>query len=157
MTARNASFDINPGWGSHRAMLEAALRKLKPGDLVIEHGCGVYSSPLIASFDVRVIVVEESRGWGDWACWLYSTAGRVVDVVSRAKQAVPEMANAALVFVDGAARERADMLRWVLAAGVPTVIAHDTEDAQYGYRLDAVGYEVSHTTEMPRTTMWRRL
>lgn len=156
MTARNACFDINTGWGSHRRDLQTVLGRLAPGSLVIEHGCGMYSSPLISRYNVRVIVVEESQGWGSWVEWMYRGANREVTRLERAKQAVRFLADAALVFVDGAARERADMLKWALAAGVPTVIAHDTEDAQYGYRLDADGYDVAHSTEMPRTTTWTK-
>lgn len=156
MTQRNYCFDIEPSWGSHAATLDAEIAKLAPGSLVIEHGAGMYSTPLIARRNVRPVCIEEASGWASWAKWMY--ADRDVRMLSRAKEALPLLADAALVFIDGAARERGDLLKWSLAAGVPVVIAHDTEEPrQYGYYIDVPGYAVAHDGVRPRTTTWRRL
>jgi len=161
MTAKSYCFDIEPGWGSHAGYLETELAKLEPSALVIEHGAGMYSSTLVSTFDVKVICIEEVKGWASSARWLYRNAGRDVTVVDRAKQVIPRLADAALVFVDGATRERGDLVRWALDAGVPVVIAHDTEDDErkkYGYRFDErPDYTIEHSPERPATTIWRKV
>lgn len=152
MTQRNYCFDIEPAWGSHAPTLAAVLETLPAGSLVIEHGAGMYSSPLIARHDLRVICIEEVTGWRSWAKWLY---GDRVTLLSRAKEAIPRLAGAALVFIDGAARERADLLKWALSAQAPVIIAHDTHDSQYGYSLAARGdYVIEHDGNTPATTRW---
>lgn len=154
MTQRNYCFDIEPQWGSHAPTIEAALDTLAPGSLVIEHGAGMYSSPLIARRDLRVLCIEEAPGWRSWAAWLY---GDRATLLSRAKECVPHLSSSALVFIDGAARERADLLKWALDAGVPAVIAHDTHDPQYGYRIGArADYVATHDSGRPQTSFWRK-
>ncbi len=149
--------DASPAWGSHVTALAVALSCLAPGALVIEHGAGIYSSPLIARFDVRVLVVEEAPGWRSWSYWLYESARRESRSIDRAKLAIPSLAGAGLVFIDGAARERADLLRWSLEADVPYVIAHDTEAGCYGYPRHLLERgETVHVAGLPATTVWRR-
>lgn len=161
MTAKSYCFDIEPGWGTHTLHLEAELANLAPGSLVIEHGAGMYSSTLISTFDLKVVCIEEAPGWASWAQWLYGAAGRDVTVIGRAKESRSYFADAQLLFVDGAARERGDLVRWALDAGVPVVIAHDTEDDErkkYGYRLDArADYSIEHSNARPATTIWRKV
>lgn len=156
MTQRNYGFDIEPMWGSHAQALASELSSLDSAALVIEHGAGMFSTPLIARCDVRVICIEEAPGWSAWAKWMY--ADRNAMFLSRAKQIVDHLPDAALVFIDGAARERGDLLKWALDAGSAVVVAHDTEEPRrYGYRLDTrAGYDISSTDEHPRTTIWRR-
>lgn len=154
--------DIDMPWGSHRDALAAALAELDPGALVVEHGAGIFSSPLIARFDVRVVVIEELPGWAGWASWLYKSAGRDVRVLDRAKTAIPHLADAALVFIDGAIRERGDLLKWSLDAGARTIIAHDTEEdhrSLYGYAghyFERRGYATTSDNGKPTTTVWGR-
>ena len=161
--------DIDTPWGSHKDSLAAALATLEPGALVIEHGAGMYSSPLIARHDVRVICIEELPGWTGWARWLYTSAGRQIETLERAKLAIPHLASAALVFIDGAARERGDLLKWSLDAGAPLILCHDTESdhrSMYGYAghyFERRGYTMTDdsartTSESwrPTTTTWRR-
>jgi hypothetical protein len=155
------SLDASPAWGTHSGALSLALESLPPGSLVVEHGAGIYSTPLIARYDVQVICIESLPGWASWANWVYLGAGRVVSTCERAKRAVPHLPRAALVFIDGLASERADLLKWSIAAKVPTIIAHDTErDAStlYGYAMhDVQGYTIAHDDRRPRTTVWQRL
>lgn len=139
-------------------ILEDALTGLTGDALVIEHGAGLYSSTVVQRCDARVVCIEQDKMWRDWASWLYGDAGELMD---RAKQALPILSSAALVFIDGKASERGDLLRWSLAARVPCIIAHDTEDdhrKQYGYTresFDAPGYSITHDGVRPRTTAWR--
>jgi hypothetical protein len=156
LTQRNYPFDIEPAWGSHSAALSSALASLPPGSLVIEHGAGMCSSVLIARHDVRVVCIEEAPGWRAWAGWIY---GGRAELLQRAKQATALLSSAALVLIDGAARERGDLLKWALDAGAPLIIAHDTEEPrQYGYRLDArADYVITHDGGTPRTTTWRKV
>lgn len=158
MTQRSYCFDIEPAWGSHAPMLESALASLPSGSLVIEHGAGMYSSPIIARYDVRVICIEEAMGWRSWAKWLY---GDKAELLERAKAVIPRLREAALVFIDGAMRERGDLLKWALDARVPLIVAHDTEDdtrKQYNYRIDTrADYVIEHMTGRPQTTTWRKV
>jgi hypothetical protein len=156
--------DIDSFWGSHADTLEAALRTVQPGSLVIEHGAGLYSSSVIARFDVRVLVIEEAPGWAEWSRWLYTLHGRDVSYLERAKSCIPRLAGAGLVFIDGAARERSDMLKWALDAGAPLVIAHDTERASRGvyaypsHLFERRGYTITDDgRQFPCTTMWRKI
>ena len=155
--------DIDAFWGSHVDTLDAALKTVAPGSLVIEHGVGLYSSPVIARYDVRVLAIEEWPGWLSWSRWLYESSGREFSHLERAKQCIPRLAEAALVFIDGAARERGDLLKWCLEAGVPCIIAHDTEEDHrglYNYQrhwFKQKGYTVTDDAKaFPCTTMWRR-
>lgn len=155
--------DIDSFWGSHTDTLSAALSGLPSGALVIEHGAGLYSSTLIARYDVRAMVIEELPGWTEWAAWVYGSAGREMTSLDRAKPVIPKLAEAALVFIDGAARERGDLLRWSLEAGAPLIIAHDTEDdtrKTYGYAphlFSHKGYAATHDgRSFARTTTWRK-
>jgi hypothetical protein len=158
---RVVSYDINPIWGTHTSILERELAALPSGSLVVEHGAGVYSTPLIARFNVRVICIEDLQGWRDWASWIYGMAGREVRVEDWAKPVVPVLPTVSLVFIDGIIRERGDLLKWALAAKVPTIIAHDTEDdyrKMYGYSSHLFrepGYEAGHDGGRPQTTVWK--
>lgn len=158
------TYDLNPIWGTHTNVLERALAGLPSGALVIEHGAGVYSTPLIARFNVRVICIEELEGWRGWSNWFYQNAGLEVEYLDVAKRSIPRLAEASLVFIDGVASQRGDLLGWAIAAKSPLVIGHDTDDDSefcklYGYQrhMTARGYEVTHDGSRPRTTIWRRL
>lgn len=145
--------------GSHLPILEAAIAALPSGSLVVEHGAGLYSTPLLTRSDVRVLCAEEHIGWAEWARWLYRERGEIVDV---AKRLVPRLPEVALAFIDGEARHRGFLIAACLTAKVPTVIAHDTEEQHwdlYGYQphlFSHPGYTVSHDSEPHRTTIWLR-
>lgn len=154
------TFDIDPKWGSHVEQLRSALSELPSGALVIEHGAGMYSSVEIARHDVRVICAEEALGWQAWAAWVY--AGRDAQIVERWKHTVPHLDDAALVFIDGRARDRAKLLGACLERHVPIIILHDTEQSawhEYGWSAQLIGppgYSAEHFGEQPRTTVLRR-
>lgn len=154
------TFDINPKWGSHIDALRAELGKLSHGALVIEHGAGMYSSVEIARHDVRVICAEEALGWQAWTAWVYT--GRDATIVERWKHTVPGLADAALVFIDGRARDRSKLLGACIERFVPVIILHDTEQSawhEYGWSshlLNPSGYDVEHHGDQPRTTVLRR-
>lgn len=158
---RVVSYDINPIWGTHTPALERELAALPRGSLVVEHGAGVYSTPLIAKFDVRVVCIEDLQGWRGWASWIYAAAGRDAEVLDRAKPIVPRLSDVSLVFIDGIIQERGDLLRWALAAKAPTIIAHDTEDdyrKMYGYSSHLfrdANYEVTGDGSRPLTSIWK--
>lgn len=155
--------DIETIYGSHSQVLRGALAELPPGSLVIEHGPGIYSSPVIALHDVRVVAVEKLAGWESWTSWYYALHGRSVRLVENAKRTLDILADASIVFVDGENRDRGRMLGWALERGVPTIIAHDTEEDTLDWylytraHLTHPGYTVTHDGERPRTTVWRRL
>lgn len=145
---------ITPSVGSHAGVLSATLPRLCHDALVIEHGAGLYSSVLIRDSGHRVVCIEHNKEWRAWAEWLYG-----VPAIERSKQALGRLTDASLVFVDGLANERGDLLRWSIEARVPFIIAHDTEDdhrKQYGYTRDmftAPNYDVTHDGVRPRTTL----
>jgi hypothetical protein len=137
------------------ALAEAASQV--GGGLVIEHGAGLYSTPLLARLGCRVVCVESHEGWHAWAAWVYDEPHgycKVVESVDYAK-----LAEAALVFIDGPAEERGPLLSACIEAGVPTIIAHDTDPKTrdyYGYKphhFMVTRYDVTYP--VARTTVWK--
>lgn len=144
--------------GSHIPVLERAVIGAGPDALIIEHGAGLYSTPLLARLSDRVLCSEPHPGWAEWARWIYQGKAEIVDSV---KQLIPRLADAALVFVDGPAQERGLLMQRALDAGVPTIIAHDTQPDEwrhYGYQphmFQQPRYTVTHHAEdSHRTTLW---
>jgi hypothetical protein len=143
---------------SHLPVLEAAATAA--GDrLIIEHGAGLYSTPLLAGLGSRVLCVEPHPGWREWAAWIYCDE---VEIASTATEALPRLPEAALVFLDGPAKERGPLLQACLDASVPTIIAHDTQKREWAYydfthaMFSHPRYEVSHHAEdSHRTTLWK--
>lgn len=145
---------------SHLPVLEQAVRALSPDALVIEHGAGLYSTPLLARLGARVLCSEPHPGWAEWAKWIYQGGAEMADSF---KQVIPRIPGSALVFIDGPARERGPILQACLDAGVPTVIAHDTQPDEwghYGYQphmFKHPDYAVTQNSEdTHRTTLWQR-
>lgn len=141
--------------GSHLPVLEEAAISVGDG-LIIEHGAGLYSTPLLARLGCRVICVEGHPGWAEWAAWIYQS-----DEVVKPSGAEALLADAALVFIDGPAAERGPLLQACIAKRVPIIIAHDTNERDWRtYRMQSnifsvPGYEVTHSAEdSHRTTKW---
>lgn len=146
--------------GSHLPVLEVAVAKLQPGDIVIEHGAGLYSTPLLARLGCKVLCCEPHPGWAEWARWIYRGN---VEMLDSFKRAIERMGDAAVVFLDGPARERGVLLQQALDRGVPTIIAHDTNPGEMGlygfhpHMFTHPKYVVSHHAEdTHRTTLWVR-
>jgi hypothetical protein len=144
--------------GSHLPVLEAEARALPPGALIIEHGAGLYSTPLLARLGVRVLCSEPHPGWAEWARWIYDGKVEVCSI----DQAISSLSEAALVFLDGPAKERGQLLPLCLDAHVPAIIAHDTNRREwryYDFKPHMFGherYEVTHSAEEShRTTLWK--
>lgn len=144
--------------GSHLPVLEAEVAALPEGALVIEHGAGLYSTPLLARMGVRVLCSEPHAGWSEWARWIYD--GRVE--IGTFDETVARLGEAALVFLDGPAKERGQLLPMCLDLGVPTVIAHDTQRKEWRYydfklhMFEHERYTVTHSSEdTHRTTLWK--
>jgi hypothetical protein len=152
---------ISSPTGSHLPALTEALFRLSPGDLVIEHGAGLYSTPLLARHDVRVLCAEQHEGWLEWARWMYSELKATAEFVPSWKQLVPRLTEAALLFVDGNAAERGKLIAAALERGVRQIIAHDTQEKDWHhYQIQPhmftwSGYRVTHSAEdTHRTTAW---
>lgn len=146
--------------GSHLPTLEAAVRDLPADARVIEHGAGLYSTPLLARLGARVTCAEPHVGWAEWARWIYQGN---VEIVDSWKRLVPLLSDTALAFVDGTAKERGPLIAACLERGVPAIVAHDTQPADwnhYGYQphfFTYRGYDVSHFAEdTHRTTLWTK-
>jgi hypothetical protein len=139
--------------GSHRPALEQAAIEAGVG-LVIEHGAGMYSSPLLARLGCRVLCVESHEGWREWAEWIYQGRAEVVSEIPHRR-----LRDAALVFIDGVADERGPLLSACMESRVPLILMHDTDQntwAYYGlssHHFMSTIYEVTHPA--PRTTLWR--
>lgn len=150
-------FGITEPTGSHLPVLERAARAAK--GLIIEHGAGLYSTPLLARLGSRVLCCESSAGWRGWAAWIYDGRGEVTDSLD---VAIARLPDAALVFIDGPETERARLIDACFAAQVPTIVAHDTAPvvwSTYGWRKDYFsprGYTVTHDGDRYRTTLWQR-
>lgn len=144
--------EISHPTASHLPALEQAARGVV-GGLVVEHGAGLYSTPLFARLGCSVLCVESHKGWREWARWIYEDRAEFADspgvVLNRA----------ALVFIDGPADERGPLLSACLDVGVPTIIAHDTDPKTrdyYGYKphhFMVTRYEI--TQPCARTTVWK--
>lgn len=144
--------------GSHIPVLEAAVKALPAGAIVVEHGAGLYSTPLLARLGARVLCCEPHDGWREWARWIYQGRAEMIE-----SWKALSLQSAALVFIDGPAAERGPLFAACVAAKVPTIIAHDTDEGDwdaYGWRADHFSmsaYDVSHSSEWRhRTTLWRR-
>jgi hypothetical protein len=139
---------------SHWPALEAELTNVCDGDLVIEHGAGLYSTPLFARAGCDVLCIESHDGWAQWARWMYRGP---VDVVKSPSGV--NLTDAMLVFIDGPAEERGPLLTACLEANVPTIIAHDTgikTREYYGYKPEhfmVTRYDISYPVD--RTTVWK--
>lgn len=150
-------FGISEPTGSHLPLLERAARASH--GLVIEHGAGLYSTPLLARLGKRVLCCESGAGWREWAQWMYGDRGEVMDSL---RQAIARVKDAALVFIDGPSNERAQLIEACFAAEVPHIVAHDTAPrvfTEYGWRKEhftAPGYVVTHDGDKYRTTLWTK-
>ena len=152
-------FGIAEPTGSHVNVLEVAARDAT--GLVIEHGAGLYSTPLLTRLGCRVLCCEPNDGWREWAAWMYREKGETVTAL---RDVMPRLADAGLVFIDGPANERGALLSACLAAGVPRIVAHDTHErcwTENGWTAEhfaAPGYVVDHDVyrRKYRTTFWHR-
>lgn len=154
---------IDSPTGSHLPALTTALKSLPRFSLVVEHGAGLYSTPLFARHEVRVLCAENHPGWAEWARWIYAMGGTPVDMADSFKRLVPRLGDAALVFIDGTAAERGLLLQAALERNVPTIIVHDTEEREwdfYGHKrhfFEWPKYRITHHSEdTHRTTVWIR-
>src|SRR5688572_15660515 len=142
---------ISHATASHLPVLEQFAREAGAG-WVLEHGAGLYSSPLLARLGCSVVCIERHPGWHEWARWLYGDRAVMLDVPGA-------VTNIALAFIDGPAEERGPLLSACLELGVPTIIAHDTgikTRDYYGYKpyhFMVTRYEVTHPVD--RTTVWK--
>lgn len=146
--------------GSHLPVLETAVKALPEGALVIEHGAGLYSTPLLARLGARVLCCEPHAGWSEWARWIYQDR---VEVIASFKEVAARLEEAAVVFLDGPAMERGWLLQQCLDRGVPTIIAHDTNKKtwrEYGFQPHHFEHRdfviTQHSEDTHRTTLWVR-
>lgn len=144
---------------SHLPVLTAACDALPPGSLVIEHGAGMYSTPLLAALDVKVHCHEPHPAWAEWARWIYGDDAVITDSM---EFTTARLCAASVVFLDGPAKERGVLLPVCLAAGVATIIVHDTNKREwhfYGFTremFEDARYDVTHHAEdSNRTTIWK--
>jgi hypothetical protein len=149
-------FGIEATTGSHLPILEEAAKSAT--GLVVEHGAGLYSTPLLARLGCRVLCCEPHAGWREWAAWIYQNRAEMVESWEAVTHRLPE---ASVAFIDGPALERGPLLSACIAASVATIIVHDTEvgdRSSYGLtarHFSPPGYTV--TTDARRnTTVWRR-
>jgi hypothetical protein len=157
-TIPKSTMGIASPTASHLPVLEEAASRVGDG-LVIEHGAGLYSTPLLAGLGCRVLCVEPHKGWAEWARWIYCDEAEMVE---SANLAMPRLSEATVVFLDGPAKERGPLLQAALHVGVPTIIAHDTQKREWSYydfnaaMFEHPRYEVSHHAEdSHRTTLWK--
>lgn len=156
---------IDSPTGSHLPALTEAVNALPPGALVIEHGAGLYSTPLLAHLrrDIKILCLEAHPGWNEWARWIYAMTDAPVEMVDSLKRVAPRLAEASIMFIDGAALERGPLLRQSLQAFVPLIVCHDTNEGDWdAYELKEnyftwPGYTVRHVEGSHRTTVWTRV
>lgn len=132
--------------GSHLPVLEQSVRDMPEGGLVIEHGAGLYSTVLLARLGVRALCCEPHTGWREWARWVYPDSIEVSDTVGAA---LDRLGDAAVVFLDGPAKERGVLLQACLEKRVPVIVVHDTGKREWNY----YGFE-RHMFEHPDYETW---
>jgi hypothetical protein len=144
---------------SHLPVLTAAVESAPPGSIVIEHGAGLYSTPLLARSGFAVVCIEPHPGWGEWARWIYDEPACVVDAIDD-----ETLSRAAVVFIDGPGDERGPLLDRCLRLRIPTIIAHDTNPTRREWRayglesrmFEHPDYDITHSAEdTHRTTLWK--
>ena len=152
--------NIQAPTGSHLPTLLKAVTGAGPGATVIEHGAGLYSTPLLSRLKCKVICHEPHPCWHEWANWIYE--GKCLFVPSF-DALLAEVPRAAVVFVDGPALERGALLSAAIAAGVRSIVVHNTEEGDWpAYALTAEhfaapGYTIKHhAVDSYRTTSWQR-
>jgi hypothetical protein len=155
-----AMMGIQSPTGSHLPTLFQAVKQAGSGAVVIEHGAGLYSTPLLARLGCQVVCHEPHPGWNEWARWIYEGRCEFVETFA---DLVARVGDASVAFIDGAALERGQLLSAAIAARVAAIVVHNTEEGDWGaYGLKAEhfaapGYEVTHHAEDSyRTTLWRR-
>lgn len=146
--------------GSHLPTLFQVVEDAHIDGLIVEHGAGLYSTPLLARMERNVVCYEADPGWREWAAWIYEGRCRFLD---RFSDLISTVEQAAVVFIDGAATERGPLLTAAIRAGVPAIIVHDTNEGDWhaygllGSHFTAPGYQVEHfSADTHRTTLWRR-
>ena len=146
--------------GSHLPILYQVVDHAHIDGLIVEHGAGLYSTPMLARMERNILCYEPDPGWHEWAAWMYEGRVRFVDSFSALLRSVEQ---AAVVFIDGAAKERGLLLTAAISASVPAIVVHNTEQGDwdtYGLKaahFTAPGYEVTHHSEDSyRTTLWRK-
>ncbi len=157
-TAARSMMGIASPTASHLPVLEAEAVAAGDG-LIIEHGAGLYSTVLLQRLGARAICIEPHKGWAEWARFVY---GPDIEVLETAAAAAPWLVAASLAFLDGPAKERGPLLQACLDAGVPTIIAHDTNKREFAFyeftpsMFADARYDITHTAEdTHRTTLWK--
>jgi hypothetical protein len=147
--------------GSHLPTLERAIRDAPAAyPTVLEHGAGLYSTPLLIRLGCNVLSWEPHPGWQEWARWMYEGRCRFL---ASFEETLASVEQAHVVFVDGPALERGPLLSAAISAGVPSIVVHNTEEGDWpAYALtaeqfSAPGYKITHhAVDSYRTTLWRR-
>ncbi len=152
--------NIKSPTGSHLPTLLDAVKRTGSSPVVIEHGAGLYSTPLLSRLECRVVCHEPNPNWREWANWIYEGQCRFVESFDELLKSV---SSASVVFIDGPALERGPLLSASIAARVASIVVHNTEEGDWSaYALtaehfSAPGYEVKHySADTYRTTLWRR-
>jgi len=55
---------VRQTWGSHMPFLQAVMEILRP-ELVVECGCGAYSTPIIEQFAAWILTIEHDANWAN--------------------------------------------------------------------------------------------
>lgn len=156
-SAARSMMGIASPTGSHLPVLSQEVAAT--AGLVVEHGAGLYSTPFLARAGARVLCCETHPGWREWADWIYGGSAEFADFPTT----LTRLRDAAVVFIDGQAKERLPLLLACLEVGVPSIIMHDTSRhdwRHYGLKphyFEHERYDVSHYAEdSHRTTLWKR-
>jgi len=145
---------IHTNYGSHVHVLARAASLLKPGSRIVELGAGYFSTPMLHGIaqarGCTLLTVETSEEWAAKFTHL-AAPWHPFDVGCASTYWLDSLP--ALVFVDCSPTEsREPLFRMAWEAGVPCIIAHDSNREAYGWGWerypDAVHYETGdfHTT-----------
>lgn len=151
--------NIQQRYASHVPVLKAMLPMWKNG-LVLEFGCGEFSTPLFHDHAEYVLSIEQSSP--DWLSWAKRENYMVIDhYYHQHKTGVPnKLPNIPMwdmVFVDGYIKVRRECVEWALKT-TRLIIAHDAEQqvaGLYAIKPPKGWIRMDHKPKgLPHTAVW---
>ena len=117
-------------FSTHLPVLTKAVDVFKPKK-ILEHGCGDYSTPLLASAG-ELVFTEHVKSWSDHVIKQFHLDG--IEFYMRDDIVGLPTSGVDLAFIDGKREGRAPSLQYCLDQRIPVVIYHDSHlDHHYGY------------------------
>ena len=146
-------------YATHLYVLEKILNMIPEPNLCIEFGMGNFSTELLINRCKKLISVEmQSEEWfnemigkfHNFENWQYHLSLGPDAYVNL------ELPNCDLAFVDGHGGSRPECINLMMKNGCPIIVAHDTEEASYGWwRVEDFNYKkIDFKKSVNWTSVW---